>query len=100
MGDSGRGSILVENLVALLVISVALLILYGGLMNGSGMYRRIRSRYLAELTAENVYNLVLAGESVPKRMNGFDVSYSVADGVLRVRVGRYEFAYAYDGGRR
>ena len=93
------GSILVENLVALLIIMIAILILAEGVSSGLELYVRLKSRYIAELTAENVYHILLAGESVPKEMNGFDVRYEIDGNVLRVWVGSRLFVYGFEVSR-
>ncbi len=99
MAITGRGLVLVENLIALIVISIGALIIWSGVLEGERAYIRMRARYMAELTAENVYHILLSNEDVPKNMNGFDVSYKLDGEVLEVRVGKFKFVYSY-GGRK
>ena len=87
------GWILVEVLIALVVLAVALTTIHTGMGRVSHDYARLKSFYMAELTAENVLNIIEAGETVPSSMNGFSVGYELDGETLVVHVGKFEFSY-------
>jgi len=88
-----RGSVLVEVLVSLVILSLAIGVITVGTTSLIRTYKTLKAKYLAMLTAENVLHALAAKANVPKKMNGFEVNYSWEGSTLIVKVGDWTFEY-------
>ena len=88
-----RGSVLIEILVSLVILSLAIGIMMTTTSTAVKNYKLLKSKYLAMLTAENVLHALAAEAEVPSEMNGFKVDYHWEEKTLVVKVGRWIFKY-------
>ncbi len=92
-----KGSIFVDAMVSMVIAFIIVLIGCSVFNHYANLFVQVKDKYTAELTARSLYFAVKEHVDIPKRFNGFFVSYSTCATAINIKLNEYSFVFEVSG---